>query len=95
MINLLQAVPGGVTVETTSHRGFTPEEVASRCVNRIIKVSEGAHPAIREQAEAFKSHIEKIVLFYMKEAIASDRVTLENALSASGNHDIAKLIRSL
>ena len=32
-----------VTVETTDNRGFTPEEVAVRCVNRIIGISDNAH----------------------------------------------------
>ena len=29
-----------VGVETTDNRGFTPEETAQRCVNKIIGVSE-------------------------------------------------------
>ena len=50
-----------VTVETTNNRGFTPEEVAVRCVNRIIGVSDKADPAIRDQAHAYRKQIESIV----------------------------------
>ena len=36
-----------VVVETTEGRGFTPDEVAERCVKKIISVSDSAHPGIR------------------------------------------------
>ena len=50
-----------VTVETTDNRGFTPEEVAVRCVNRIIGISDNAPPAIRDQANAYRKELEAIV----------------------------------
>ena len=34
-----------VLVETTEKRGFTPEEVAERCADRIIQISDTAHLA--------------------------------------------------
>ena len=43
-----------VQIQTTDNRGQTPEEVAERCVNKIIGVSENAHPAIREQAQSIR-----------------------------------------
>ena len=39
-----------VEVATTNNRGSTPEEVAQRCVNKIVGISENAPPAIRDQA---------------------------------------------
>ena len=42
-----------VSVETTLNRGWTPEEVAHRCANKLMEVSENAPPVIRDQAEAF------------------------------------------
>ena len=45
-----------VNIKTTENRGFTPDEVAERCVEKLISVSEGSHPAIRDQANAFKKH---------------------------------------
>ena len=36
-----------VDVTTTNNRGATPEEVAHRCTNKIVGISENAHPAIR------------------------------------------------
>ena len=52
-----------VSVETTDNRGFTPEEVAERCVNKIIGISNNAHPAIKEQAHAYRKEMEKIMQY--------------------------------
>lgn len=84
-----------VTVQTTQNRGFTPDEVAERCVEKLISVSDTAHPAIRDQAKAFQKHMEKVVAYYMREAIRSDRTTVYNALNDAGHPELAELIRRL
>ena len=84
-----------VSVTTTQNRGFTPDEVAERCVDKIINVSDTAHPGIRDQANAFKSHIQALVAFYMREAIRSDRTTVYNALKDAGHPELAEAIRRL
>jgi hypothetical protein len=84
-----------VNVLTTEGRGFTPDEVAERCVDKIISVSDTAHPGIRDQANAFKKHIEKVVAYYMREAIRSDRTTVYNALKDAGHPELADAIRRL
>lgn len=75
---------GIVEVQTTDGRGFTPEEIAERALDKIIYVGSNAHPAIRDQAEAFKDHIRAVLVFYLHEAIRSDRVTLSNKLREAG-----------
>ena len=45
---------GSVEVHTTSQRGASPEEVAQRCVDKIVSVSDNANPLIQQQARAFK-----------------------------------------
>ena len=84
-----------VDVQTTDNRGFTPEEVAERCANRIVAVSDNAEPMVRAQAHAFKEEIQKTVVFYMKEAIKSDRTTVYNALIDAAQPELAELIRRL
>lgn len=84
-----------VTVKTTENRGFSPDEVAERCVEKLISVSDTAHPALRDQARAFKRHMEKVVAFYMREAIKSDRTTIYNALCDAGHPDLAEAVRRL
>ena len=84
-----------VLVETTEKRGFTPEEVAERCADRIIEISDTAHPGIRDQAHAFRQHMVKVLAFYMREAIKSDRTTTYNALSEAGYKELAEQLRRL
>lgn len=84
-----------VDVRTTSGRGFRPEEVAARCVDKLIHVSDSAPPAIRDQAMAYRMEIAKVITHFMHEAIASDRTTIYNALVDAGHPDMADLIRRL
>jgi hypothetical protein len=84
-----------VEVKTTQNRGFTPEEVAERCADKIISISDSANPLIRDQARAFKKHLIKVLSFYMREAIRSDRTTVYNALCDAGHKDLAELIRRM
>ena len=84
-----------VDVYTTNNRGFTPEEVAKRCADKIVEVSDKATPEVREQARAFKEHLEKVIAFYMKEAIKSDRTTVYNAIKDAGYEKLAEHVRRL
>jgi hypothetical protein len=89
------ALPGVVTVTTTDNRGQTPEEVALRCVNRLISVSDSAPQEIRDQALAYREALLKIVTVYMKEAVTNDRVTVYNALVDAGHPQLAAAIQKL
>ncbi len=84
-----------VGVRTTDNRGFTPDELAEQCVEKIISISNSAHPSIRDQARAFSKRVEKLVAFYMRQAIRSDRTTVYNALNDAGHPELAELIRRL
>ena len=84
-----------VEVQTTNNRGFTPEEIAERCVGHIISISETAHPTIREQALEYKENLTKLLAHYMKEAVQSDRTTVYNAIMDAGHPKLAELIRRL
>lgn len=84
-----------VSVVTTDRRGRTPEELAARCVERIVSVSDTAPPAIRDQAVAFRAAVEHAVLHYLREAVTNDRVTVYNALVEAGHPALAEAIRKL
>ena len=86
---------GSVGVQTTDNRGFTPEETAIRCVDKIIGISDNAHPAIRDQAHAYREEMEKVIAIYMRQAIKSDRTTVYNAIKDSGNLKLAEYIRRM
>lgn len=82
----------GIRIETTQHRGFTPEELAHRAADKIISVGDQTHPAIREQARAFKQHIAIVIAFYLKEAVTQDRVTIANRLRDAGYPDLVSIL---
>ena len=84
-----------VDVITTQIRGQTPEEVAERCINKIVGISATADPVIRQQAQAYKTQIEQVIVHYMKQAIQSDRTTVYNILLDAGEPKLADLIRRL
>jgi hypothetical protein len=86
---------GSVEVYTTQNRGFTPEEIAERCLDKIVSVADTALPEVQAQAQAFKDHIRAVLVFYMKEAANSDRTTVYNALLDAGQKDLAELIRRM
>jgi hypothetical protein len=84
-----------VGVRTSNNRGFTPDELAEQCVEKIISVSDSTEPVLRDQARAFSKHVEKLVAYYMRQAIHSDRTTVYNALNDAGHPELAELIRRL
>lgn len=83
---------GSVEVIATQGRGQTVEEVAERALRRIIYVGANAHPAIRDQAEAFKESIRETLIAYMYEAIRADRVTLANKFKKAGLADMIPIL---
>lgn len=86
---------GPFIVKTTHERGFSVEEIAEDLLNKLIFISGEAHPAIRDQALAFKDRIRPAIIYYMKQAVKSDRTTLAAQLSKQGHHDMAEIIRKL
>lgn len=91
MFNGLNDV-GNVMVMTTEGRGFTPEEVAERALDKIIYVGSNTHPAIRDQAEAFKDSIRKVLVHYMHEAVRSHNVTLVNKFNRAGHPELIPIL---
>jgi len=86
---------GPVTVMTTQNRGFTPEEIAERALQKIIYIGEQSHPVIVEQAKAFRGHIKEVLVQYLKEAQQSERTTIKAKLSLQVHDDLAKIIGEL
>ena len=83
---------GGVQVHTSVGRGFTPEEVAERALDKIIYIGDNSHPAIRDQAQAFRENIRQVLVFYMKEAIQSDRTTIAARLREAGHPELVRIL---
>jgi cephalosporin hydroxylase len=83
---------GNVMVMTTDNRGFTPEEIADRALDKIMYVGSQTHPAIRDQAEAFRENIRKVIVFYMHEAIRSHNVTLVSKFKRAGHPELTAIL---
>jgi len=93
MIDQVGTVLGGsVTVATSSGRGFTPEEIAERALDKIIHVGSNTHPAIRDQAESFKDDIRQVLVYYMHEAVRSNKVTLKNKITKAGHPELVAIL---
>lgn len=90
---ILQA--GDVLVSTTENKGHSPEFWAEAAANRIVSVGGDCHPVIAEQANAFKGSVWKVIDYYIKQAIQSDRTTLIGELEAQGQSEMAEIIRRL
>lgn len=77
---------------TTQNRGFTPEEIAERAIEKIIYVGKDSHPAIKDQAEAFKNHIYAVLVQSLHQAVQSDRTTVANRLRDAGHPELIKIL---
>ena len=86
---------GSVVVETTQNKGHSPEFWAKAAADSIVSVGGECHPLIAQQAEAFKESVRSTVMFYIQEAVKSDRTTLIAELERQGHADMANIIRSL
>lgn len=86
---------GRVGVKTTQNEGLSPEYWTERVMERLIAVSDNADPMVKAQANAYKEHIQSVVLLYIKQAIASDRTTMAGLLDKQGHKEMAEIIRRL
>jgi TRAP-type uncharacterized transport system substrate-binding protein len=92
MFDPVSGAIGSVSVVTTQNRGFSPEEVAERALDKIIYVGSHTHPAIREQAEAFRDSIRVVLIHYMREAIRANNVTLANKFTQAGHPELIPIL---
>lgn len=89
-----QVSVGDVVVQTTTNRGWSPEEVAERALDKIIYVSDAAAGPIRDQALAYREALRKVLVHYMHEAIRSDRTTVANKLVEAGHPELVHILRT-
>lgn len=94
MFDIVTGDVGVVSVETTTDRGATPEEIAERALNKILYIGSNAHPALRDQAEAFKDSLRAVLVFYMQDAIRANNVTLANKMRKAGCEDLVPILYS-
>ena len=86
------ALLGDIKAMNVSGRGFTPEELAESALDKIIYVGSNSHPAIRDQAEAFKQQIRSVLISYGRQCINSHGTTLANRFRDAGHPELIKLL---
>lgn len=82
-----------VAVQTVSGRGWSPEEIAQRALDKIVQVSDTAPSPIREQAMAYREAMRGVLVHYLREAVHSDRTTIANKLVAAGHPELLHILR--
>ena len=86
---------GDLGVKTTNYRGHSIEEVAQMATDKLISVSDSTPEPIRQQAHAFKERCQKVITYYMQEAVNNHICTVCNILEKQGQQDLANIIRRL
>jgi len=86
---------GQVNVFTTVDRGFTPEEIADRALDKLLYIGDKSHPLIREQAFAFKEQLRGVLVQYMHEAQQNERTTIAAKLRTAGYAHAADVVGEL
>ena len=82
-------------VKTTNYRGHSIEEVAEMATDKLVSVSDTAPEPIRAQAHVFRELCQKVIAYYMKEAVNNHICTICNQLEKQGHKDLANIIRRL
>lgn len=83
---------GSVGVATTNGRGWTPDELADRAIEKILYVGNESHPVIRDQAIAFRGAVRSVIKTYLEEAINQDRATIAIRLREAGHSNLVHLL---
>ena len=83
---------GSVGVATTNGRGWTPDELADRAIEKILYVGNESHPAIRDQAIAFRGAVRSVIKTYLEEAVNQDRATIAIRLHEAGYSNLVHLL---
>ena len=86
---------GDLGVKTTNYRGHSIEEVAEMATDKLVSVSDTAPEPLRAQAHVFRELCQKVIAYYMKEAVNNHICTICNQLEKQGHKDLANIIRRL
>ena len=86
---------GSVNVMTSDNGGHSTEQIVELAMDKIMKVSDTAPPAIREQAEAFQNHLRVVLYHYVQLARREERASIADKMKNAGNSEMAELVRRI
>ena len=77
MFNVQSALTcGEINVVTSNNGPLSPEQWAKLAADKIIYVGSKTEGPIRDQALAYKENIQKVIEYYIKEAVRSTEAHL-------------------
>lgn len=91
----LEMTTGSPFVVTSDNGVHSPDAIAELCTNRLISVADTAHPAIREQASAYREYMLRTVREYITMAVREDRETVASHLRQAGYSELAAQLKGL
>tara|TARA_R110000803_G_scaffold185418_1_gene247798 strand:+ start:127 stop:393 length:267 start_codon:yes stop_codon:yes gene_type:complete len=73
---------GNAHAHTTQNRGHSAEELADMALNKIVFVGDNVPDPIKEQALAYRENLRSVLVFYMRQAMLSERTTMKAEMMA-------------
>mgnify|MGYP003133115885 FL=1 len=84
-----------VNVMTSDEGGHSSEQITNLAMDKIMRVSDSAPPAIKEQANVFKENIRNVLFQYIELARQEERATIANRMAKAGQTEMADLVRRI
>ena len=84
-----------VNVMTSDEGRHTSEQITNLAMDKIMRVSDTAPPAIKEQANVFKENIRNVLFQYIELARQEERATIANRMAKAGQTEMADLVRRI
>ena len=86
---------GDVSVYTSDNGGLGTDQIVEMTLNKMLKGSDTAPPAIRDQAEVFRDQLRALLTYYINIARREERATICHILSREGQDVLADAIRRM
>lgn len=84
-----------VNVMTSDEGGLSSEQITELAMDKIMSVSDTAPPAIKDQANIFRTNVRDVVHHYIQLARQEERATIARKIDSAGNSEMADLVRRI
>ena len=84
-----------VNVMTSAEGGLSSEQLTELAMDKVMRVSNTAPPAIKEQAVMFRANLQKVMYHYIELARREERATIAYKMSKAGQKEMADLVRRI
>jgi|TARA_R110000744_G_scaffold39283_2_gene89467 hypothetical protein len=82
MLDVFTGEVGTAYAHTTTNRGHSAEELAEMALNKIVFIGSDIPDPIKEQALAYRDNLRDVLVFYMRQAMLSERTTMRAEIMA-------------